>query len=140
MQSKKTISQLRFEILTKNARFYRDQNANGTERYYMHNDCFNIWSTDGIKNMCYKLKCDWLLDVIVNNYDLIKEQNKMLRCEILHDTKTSVIFYFLDGLYNIIKEQKIENIELDFDVILYIAPHRLDENNCKFIIMLPTEY
>lgn len=51
--------------------FYSDPQAYGTEQYYKHFE--SLLYTDGIKNMCDKLGCYWLIDIIFSYHHRLKQ-------------------------------------------------------------------
>lgn len=107
------------------------QQFHGTENYYEH--LFQKRYTDGVKYLCEKFGCYWLLDVFVSyQYEekFQKEAFQVLDLKVNEDKSCKCTI--TDGNDNILMVQEIEFTDFP------LSEYRLFYSND--VIMLPSEY
>lgn len=118
--------------LKKEAKFYQDPNAIGTEGYHRLGFSKEIIGTDGVKIMCSRLGCYWLFDVIVSHGKKLGETNSVY---LFRNDKNGATFYITDGNEKVLVTQEIDYTDITEDVQLFVQ-----FDGIFHVVMLPSEY
>jgi hypothetical protein len=119
-------------------RYYEDRHYIGTEAYHILSPLcrvVNLLVTDGIKAMCEKLECFWIIDEVGVEVDGLDDlfyvvyfiPNAGGGCDIIMD----------DGNYNRKKEKEISFTDLKYNLKLYLQ--RYDPGD-PWVLFMPSEY
>lgn len=116
---------------------YEDPQSSGTEGYHRVSPFFrNFVATDGVAEMCQKLKCFWVMDVVASYLPRLKGKDTFFTIKITRDQEGKGCKFTADnGSGKIYVTQDIPYTDLTHDLKLFLA-----FDGEMWVIMLPSEY
>lgn len=118
---------------------YEDPQASGTEEYHRVSAIFkNFLATDGVAEMCKKLKCYWVMDVVASYLPEIKGKDDFFTVKVTRKEKGAT-FTIDNGSGKIYVTQDIPYTDLSYDLKMFLSIEYRDDGIFWFIL-LPSEY
>lgn len=114
-------------------KYYEDPYAIGTENYHKVSPFHHLIITDGVKAMCEKLECFWLIDEIA--FMMAKKKEDFMVVYLRKNNDSSCAITFEDGNGKVLNYEKIPFTDIKENVKLFI-----EKGEDYFVAMLPTEY
>lgn len=114
---------------------YEDPQASGTEEWHRASPLIkNFVATDGIMEMCIKLKCFWVLDVVSSYLHTLKDKDDFFTVKVTRE-KNGGCQFVVRGDGKIYATQDIPYTDLKYDLNLFLS-----YDGEHWIILLPSEY
>lgn len=114
---------------------YEDPQSSGTESYHRVSAFFkNFVATDGVAEMCHKLQCFWVMDIVSSYLPTLKGKDDFFTIKITRKDK-GCTFTADNGNGKIYVTQDIPYTDLTYDLKLFLS-----YDGELWVIMLPSEY
>lgn len=121
---------------TKQENVYEDPQAIGTEQYHRMNAFIkNFVATDGVAEMCKKLQCFWVMDIIVASLRKIKGKDEFFVVKVTRNGKGGADFSIEDDNGKTYAAQHIGYTDLKYDLKFYLS-----DDGELWVALLPSEY
>jgi hypothetical protein len=115
---------------------YEDPQSSGTESYHRVSALFRTFvATDGVAEMCQKLKCFWVMDVVASYLPRLRNRDSFFTVKVTRDEKGGCQFTIDNGSGKIYVTQDIPYTDLTYDLKLFLS-----YDGELWVIMLPSEY
>jgi len=113
---------------------YEDPQAIGTEGYHQISFIKSLVATDGVANMCTKLACFWVTDIIASYLPQLKGKDGFFTIKVTRTDKGAT-FTADDGNGKIYITQEIDYTDLTYDLKMFLV-----DSGEYWVVMLPSEY